>query len=159
MLPLLFLLFIVVPIFEIWLILQVGHAIGPLPTIALLVADSVIGAWLMRSQGRIVWRRFNEALAAGRVPAREVLDGALVIFGGALQLAPGFATDVLGLLLVLPPSRAVVRRILVRRLTPPGARRIAWAVRRSGTAPPSGPTARPGDVEGTATEVDPPALP
>jgi UPF0716 protein FxsA len=158
-LPLLFLLFIAVPILEIWVILQVGEAIGVLPTIALLIADSVIGAWLMRSQGRIVWRRFNEALAAGRVPAREVLDGTLVIFGGALQLAPGFVTDALGLFLVLPPTRAIVRRILVRRLTPPGARRIAWAVRRTGTAPPPRTPRGPGDVEGTATEVDPPALP
>jgi UPF0716 protein FxsA len=156
-LPLLFLLFLAVPILEIWVIIQVGQAIGALPTIALLVADSIFGAWLMRSQGRIVWRRFNEALAAGRVPAREVLDGALVIFGGALQLAPGFVTDVFGLLLVLPPTRAIVRRILVRRFTPPGARRIAWAVRRAGAAPRTG--AQPGDVEGTATEVDPPALP
>ena len=158
-LPLLFLLFICVPILEIWVILQVGEAIGVLPTIGLLILDSIIGAWLMRSQGRIVWRRFNEALAAGRVPAREVLDGALVMFGGALQLAPGFVTDALGLFLVVPPTRAIVRRILVRRLTPPGARRIAWAVRRSGTAPRRG--SRPGDVEGTATEIvdDPPALP
>ena len=157
MLPLLFLLFIIVPIVEIWVIIQVGQAIGALPTIGLLIADSIIGAWLMRSQGRIVWRRFNDALAAGRVPAREVLDGALVIFGGAFQLAPGFVTDILGLFLVLPPTRAIARRIIVRRFTPPGARRVAWAVRRTGTAP--RPTARPGDVEGTATEVDPPALP
>jgi UPF0716 protein FxsA len=158
-LPLLFLLFIIVPIVEIWVIIQVGQAIGALPTIGLLIADSIIGAWLMRSQGRIVWRRFNEALAAGRVPAREVLDGALVIIGGAFQLAPGFVTDVLGLFLVLPPTRAIARRSLVRRFTPPGARRVAWAVRRAGAAPRS--TARPGDVDGTATEVevDPPALP
>ena len=159
-LPLLFLLFICVPIVEIWVIIQVGEAIGVLPTIGLLILDSIIGAWLMRSQGRIVWRRFNEALASGRVPAREVLDGTLVIFGGALQLAPGFVTDAFVLFLVLPPTRAIVRGILVRRLTPPGARRVAWAVRRAGAAPRRG-GPRPGDVEGTATEVevDPPALP
>jgi len=156
---LLFVLFICVPILEIWVIIQVGEAIGVLPTIGLLILDSIIGAWLMRSQGRIVWRRFNEALAAGRVPAREVLDGTLVIFGGALQLAPGFVTDALGLFLVVPPTRAIVRRLLVRRLTPPGARRVAWAVRRAGAAPTS--RSRPGDVEGTATEIadDPPLLP
>src|SRR3954471_6466181 len=155
-LPLLFVLFILVPIVEIWVIIQVGEAIGVLPTIGLLILDSIIGAWLMRSQGRIVWRRFNEALASGRVPAREVLDGTLVIFGGALQLAPGFVTDAFGLFLVLPPTRAIVRRILVRRLTPPGARRVPWAVRRARAAPPPCGGARPGDVEGTATEVDPP---
>jgi UPF0716 protein FxsA len=158
-LPLLFLLFIGVPILEIWVILQVGEAIGVLPTIGLLIADSIIGAALMRSQGRIVWRRFNEALAAGRVPAREVLDGTLVIFGGALQLAPGFVTDGVGLLLVLPPTRAVIRRMIVRRLARPGARRVAWAVRRGGTAPPPRAATHTGDVEGTATEVDPPLLP
>src|SRR4051794_41929777 len=103
----------------------------------------------MRSQGRIVWRRFNETLAEGRVPAREVLDGTLVIFGGALQLAPGFVTDALGLFLVVPPTRAIVRRILVRRLTPPGARRVAWAVRRAGAPPPPG-GAPPGAGRGGA---------
>src|SRR3954452_9035435 len=113
----LFLLFVLMPILEIYVIIQVGEAIGVLPTIALLIIDSVIGAWLMRSQGRIVWRRFTEAIEAGRPPAREVLDGALVIVGGALQLAPGFVTDAFGLLLVIPPTRAVWRRIIVRTLT------------------------------------------
>src|SRR3954447_17986213 len=154
-LPLLFLLFICVPILEIWVIIQVGEAIGALPTIALLIVDSLVGAALMRSQGRIVWRRFNEALAAGRVPAREVFDGALVVFGGALQLAPGFVTDVFGLILVVPPTRAVVRRLIVRRVTRHGAVRMAaWGV-RSARRPPMGSD----DVEGTATEVDPPLLP
>ena len=86
------LLFIVVPIIELFVIIQVGEAIGVLPTIALLVADSILGAMLMRSQGRVAWRRFNAALAEGRIPHREVLDGALVIFGGALLLTPGFIT-------------------------------------------------------------------
>ncbi len=161
MLPLLFLLFVGVPILELWVILQVGDAIGVLPTIGLLIADSIIGAALMRSQGRAVWRRFTEALNAGRVPAREVLDGALVVFGGALQLAPGFVTDGLGLFLVLPPTRAIVRRVLVRRLTRSGPIGLAWsagnAARRSRTRPQ--PPPRGADVEGTATEVDPPALP
>src|SRR4051812_14164711 len=112
--PLLILLFIVVPIAELYVIIQVGQAIGALWTIALLIADSVLGSLLMRSQGRAAWRRFNEAVGAGRPPAREVLDGALVIFGGALLLTPGFLTDILGLLLLLPPSRAVIRRMLVR---------------------------------------------
>src|ERR687890_2150361 len=112
---LLVLLFIVVPIVELYVIIQVGEAIGVLPTIALLIADSVLGSLLMRAQGRAAWRRFNGALAQGRVPHREVLDGVLVIFGGALLLTPGFVTDILGVLLLLPPTRAVVRRLLVRR--------------------------------------------
>jgi UPF0716 protein FxsA len=96
MLPLLLLLFIVVPIVELYVIIQVGEQIGALPTIAILVADSILGSMLLRTQSRGVWRRFNDTLAAGRPPAREVLDGVLVIFGGALLLTPGFITDVFG---------------------------------------------------------------
>ena len=108
-------LFIVVPIVELYVIWEIGSAIGILPTIALLILDSILGAALMRSQGRATWRRFNRALAEGRVPGREVMDGALVIFGGALLLTPGFLSDILGLILLLPPTRALVRTMLVRR--------------------------------------------
>jgi UPF0716 protein FxsA len=139
------LLFIVVPIAELAVIIQVGQAIGVWWTIALLIADSILGSALMRSQGRAAWRRFGEATQAGRVPAREVLDGALVVFGGALLLTPGFITDILGLILLIPPTRAVVRGILVRRL----AHRMVVSV--------SGPQVRrrrDDDVEGTAVDVD-----
>src|SRR3954454_24047811 len=95
---LLVLLFIVVPIVELFVIIQVGEAIGVLPTIALLVVDSILGSVLMKAQGRAAWRRFNAALAEGRIPHREVLDGALVIFGGALLLTPGFVSDIFGIL-------------------------------------------------------------
>ena len=78
--------------------------------------DSLIGSLLLRSQGRTVWRRFNETLSAGRMPHREVMDGVLVIFGGAFLITPGFLTDIVGLVLLIPPSRAVVRRFVVRRL-------------------------------------------
>jgi UPF0716 protein FxsA len=136
------LLFIAVPIAELAVIIQVGQAIGIWWTIALLIADSVLGSMLMRMQGRAAWRRFNEAVQAGRVPTREVLDGALVIFGGALLLTPGFLTDVLGLILLLPPTRALVRRVLARRLT----HRMVASASRSRT--------RHYDVEGTAVDVD-----
>ena len=106
---LLVLLFIVVPIAEIYVIIQVGQAIGPWWTIALLIADSILGSMLMRSQGRAAWRRFNAALAEGRPPAREVLDGVLVIFGGAFLLTPGFISDVFGLIFLIPPTRALAR--------------------------------------------------
>src|SRR4051794_3206438 len=115
MLPLLLILFIVVPIAELAVIIQVGQWIGVWWTIALLIADAVLGTMLARSQGRAAWRRFNLALQSGRVPARETLDGALVLFGGALLLAPGFITDAFGILLLLPPTRAVIRAVLVRR--------------------------------------------
>src|SRR3954451_6593923 len=116
--PLLVVLFVVVPLVEIYVIIQVGQAIGPWWTIALLIVDSILGSVLMRSQGRAAWRRFQVALAEGRPPAREVIDGALVIFGGALLLTPGFVTDILGLVLLLPPTRALVRRAVIARFLP-----------------------------------------
>jgi UPF0716 protein FxsA len=112
---------------------------------------------LARSQGRATWRRFNAALQAGRPPAREVLDGALVILGGALLLTPGFITDVLGLALLLPPTRALFRAILVRRFMD---RMIASMSGPRGRG--MGGHARPGyDVEGTAVEPNgsPPRAP
>jgi UPF0716 protein FxsA len=142
-------LFVIVPLVELYVIIQVGQAIGALPTIAILLADSILGAMLWRSQGRAAWRRFNAAIAEARVPGREVLDGVLVVFGGALLLTPGFVTDVLGVLLLLPPTRALMRRVLERRVA--GRLRVAGPPRRS--RPPSG-----WDVDGTATDVDPPTL-
>jgi UPF0716 protein FxsA len=139
---LLVLLFIVVPLVELYVIIQVGQAIGVWWTLALLVADSVAGSLLMRSQGRAALRRFQAALAEGRVPSREILDGILVVFGGAFLLTPGFVTDVLGAILLVPPTRALVRRVLVRRFVP------RMVVRRAGTWPPA-------DVEGTAVDVEP----
>jgi UPF0716 protein FxsA len=112
----LLLLFIVVPIVEIYVIIQVGQAIGALWTILLLIADSLVGARLLRWQGRTAWRRFQEALAAGRMPHREILDGVMVVVGGTLLLTPGFITDVAGLLLLVPPTRAFLRRMIVRSL-------------------------------------------
>jgi len=159
--PLLILLFIVVPIAEIYVIIQVGQAIGALWTIALLIADSILGSMLMRSQGRQAWRRFNAAIASGRPPAREAFDGALVIFGGAFLLAPGFITDVLGLSLLLPPSRALVRRFIVRAVLgrTPAGRMAMFATRRARGGRDT--TAPPRDVDGTAQEIrsEPPQLP
>jgi UPF0716 protein FxsA len=140
------LLFIVVPIAELAVIIQVGQEIGVLWTVAILIADSILGSVLMRSQGRASWRRFNETMGAGRVPAREVLDGALVIFGGALLLTPGFITDILGLILLIPPTRAVVRAVLVRRL----AHRMVASVTQPRTRPRT-----EYDVEGSAVDLDP----
>src|SRR5256885_13669362 len=90
---LLVLIFIVLPIAELYVIIKVGEAIGVLPTIALLILDSFLGAALLRSQGRAAWRRLNQALAEGRVPTREVFDGAMVILGGAVLLPPRSLTD------------------------------------------------------------------
>jgi UPF0716 protein FxsA len=160
---LLVLLFIVLPIAELYVIIQVGEAIGVGPTIALLLVDGFLGAALARSQGRAAWRRFNEAIAAGRPPAKEVFDGAAIIFGGTLLLAPGFITDFLGISLLLPPTRALLRRFVVR-----GARRVGPARplfflydrRPPGSAGPGPVPPAPGpsrrrdyDVEGSAREI------
>lgn len=150
---LLFLLFIVVPLAELYVILQVAELLGggvqgALLTVALLALDSVLGALLLRSQGRAVWRRFNRALSEGRMPHREVVDGVLVIVGGALLLTPGFLSDILGALLLIPPTRAGIRRLLVRRL---GSRLTV------GGAPGGAPRPRRDfDVEGSASEYQPP---
>jgi UPF0716 protein FxsA len=141
-------LFIAVPIAELAVIIQVGQAIGVWWTIAILVADSVLGSVLMRSQGRAAWRRFNAALREGRAPAREVADGVLIIFGGALLLTPGFLTDIFGLLFLLPPTRAVIRRLFLRQ----AMRRIT--VTMAGPRMPRNGSGREDDVEGTAVDVD-----
>ncbi len=146
--PLLFLLFIVVPIAELYVIIQVGQAIGILPTVAILLLDSVVGTWLLRQQGRIAWRRFNGALQAGKPPAQETIDGGLILMGGAFLLTPGFLSDVLGLVLLLPPTRAVVRRVLARRFL--GRMVVGMANSRPRAA------ARPDrtyDIDGTAHDV------
>ncbi len=153
LLPLL-ILFVLVPIAELAIIIQVGQAVGVWWTIAILIADSVLGSLLMRSQGRATWRRFDDALRSGRVPAAEVLDGGLVIFGGACLLTPGFITDLFGLLLLLPPTRAVVRRLLVRRFA---LRMVAGASAHGMRPPPAGGNGY--DVEGTAHDVPTAPLP
>jgi UPF0716 protein FxsA len=147
--PLLLLLviFIVVPLAELYVILKVADAIGAPLTILILAVDSIVGSLLLKSQGRVVWRRFNETMAAGRMPHREVIDGVMVIFGGAFLITPGFITDVFGLLLLLPPTRHVIRRLLVRAL----GGRVAIGVAGAASRRRSRSTF---DVEGTATEVD-----
>ncbi|HEX2125972.1 MAG TPA: FxsA family protein [Thermoleophilaceae bacterium] len=157
-LAVLLVVFIVVPLLELYVILQVGDAIGVLPTLALLVADSLLGSYLLKSQGRQVWRRFNEATAAGRIPHSEIIDGVLIIFGGAFLITPGFLTDIVGLLFLLPPTRAAFRRT-VRRGIERGTvwGRVGGAAVRAGQARRETRTQNgvPGDyVEGTAHEVD-----
>jgi UPF0716 protein FxsA len=153
-------LFILLPIAELYVIIKIGGAIGIAPTLALLVIDGFVGAALARSQGRAAWERFNRALAEGRVPARETFDGAMIILGGALLLTPGFITDVAGLCLLIPPTRALLRagvsRLARRRIS------FAWTV----ASPPPRPTGPPPgsrggvrrtyDYEGSAREVGDP---
>lgn len=154
-------IFIVVPVVEIAVIIEVGHLIGPLPTVGLLLASAVVGTWLLHREGRRAWRAFRDALGQARIPTREVADGALVIFGAALMVAPGFLTDVTGMLCLLPPTRSALRRILLsaamRRLLIRAAgdrvvrSRVVTSRRarggRPGPPPASGATVIDGEVE------------
>ena len=132
--------FIGVPLLEIYVLIQVGQVIGPWWTILLLIVASVLGTWLIRSEGGRAWRALTEALQTGRMPARELADGALILIGGTLMLTPGFVTDAVGVLLILPFTRPIARRLLSGVV----ARRLL------GSGPVSGPghTDRPGPTGG-----------
>src|SRR5262245_38665499 len=161
---LLVLIFIVVPIAELYVIIQVGEAIGLVPTLVLLLLDALLGSLLLRHQGRAAWIRFNRALAEGRVPHKEVFDGVLVIMGGALLLTPGFLTDIVGLIFLIPPTRALIRafsaRFVRRRMALGGT---IWSVgagrRADGPRPaadgPSGTRRRPGPQDPFSWEEPP----
>ncbi|MEV7009119.1 FxsA family protein [Streptosporangium sp. NPDC051022] len=107
---LLFLIFLAVPVLEIWVLFQVGQVIGGWPTVLLLLAGALVGAWIVRREGRRIWRSLQTALDSGRMPDRELADGAMILAGGTLLLVPGFVTDVLALLCLLPFTRPLVRR-------------------------------------------------
>ena len=142
-------LFIVIPIVELWVIIEIGSLIGVWPTIALLIADALLGSLLLRHQGRGAWRRFNEALAQRRFPGREVADGLLIAIGGTLLLTPGFVTDIFGLILLVPPTRAIVRRLMRGYV---GRRFVIVGAPGSAGAPP--PSQRAYDYDATAEEVE-----
>jgi len=128
MVPILVVAFILVPLAELAVLIAVGDWIGLVPTLILLLVVSVAGAWLAKREGVAAWRRLQVALAQGRMPTVEVTDGALILLAGALLLTPGFLSDVVGILLLLPPTRAVARRLLPRlaerRLRRRGIRRV-----------------------------------
>lgn len=113
--------FIVVPLVEIWTIIQVGQVVGPWWTILLLLASGVVGSWLVRREGGRAWGALQQALREGRMPHREIADGVLILIGGTLMITPGFLSDVLGVLMILPVTRPVGRALLAgfisRRLT------------------------------------------
>ena len=138
------LLFVVVPVVEIYLLIQVGQAIGAWWTILLLVAAGFAGSFLVKHEGSRAWRALQQALAERRMPAKELADGALLLVGGTLMLAPGFVTDAVGVLLILPFTRPVARRMLTGVV----ARRLLGPA--SGTAP--GRTQRPGPTDGPVVQ-------
>jgi UPF0716 protein FxsA len=109
---LLVLLMVAVPILEVWLLIQVGQAIGAWWTVLILVGEALLGGLLVRHQGSRSWRALNGAMTTGRVPTVELADAALVLVGAVLLMLPGFATDVIGLIFLLPFTRPLARRLL-----------------------------------------------
>ncbi|MFL6027195.1 MAG: FxsA family protein [Friedmanniella sp.] len=130
-LPLAVLLVLVValPIFEVWLLIQVGDQIGVWPTVGILVLEAVLGAFLMRREGSRAWRALTAAFETGRVPTGELANAALVLVGGLLLMLPGFATDIIGFLFLLPMTRPLARKLVAffvaRRISRLGLARAA----------------------------------
>jgi UPF0716 protein FxsA len=140
------LLFVVVPVVEIYFLIQVGQVIGAWWTILLLVADGILGSVLVKREGGRAWRALQQALREHRMPARELADGALILVGGTLLLTPGFLSDVVGLFCILPVTRPAARglltRFIARRLVVvgvpgahPSASQAAGASGRTGRRP------------------------
>jgi UPF0716 protein FxsA len=154
-----FVLLVLWPLAELFVIVKISEAVGFLWMLLLLIISWPVGSRVIRHQGRAAMRRLREALAAGRAPTNEVLDGALVLIGGLLLLVPGFITDAIGLLLLLPPTRALARRGVARNPHAAWLNRaatfVSWGARgtRGGGGGP-----RSYDAESTAADIDEPQL-
>lgn len=142
------LLLICWPLLELFVAFEVSQLIGVTWTVLLILFSVPLGMWAVRSQGRAVWRRLADGIATGRPPGRDVLDGALVLIGGVLFILPGFISDVFGALLLLPPSRAGVRGLLVRNFQGRFVKQMAGFTTGGSSY----------DVESTATDVEQPRL-
>ncbi len=147
----LFLLFAAIPIIEIALFIQVGGVIGLWPTLAIVVGTAILGSWMIRTQGAMAMARLRESLATAQDPTEPLAHGAMILVAGVLLLTPGFFTDTLGFLLLLPPVRTAAFRYLRSRMN----------VQTFGTPPGSGPGPRPpfrdadGIIDGEFEEIDP----
>lgn len=139
--------FVLVPLVEIWGILQVGQLVGPWWTILLLILDSFVGAWLIKREGAKAWQALREALQGGRMPAKELADAALILIGGTLMLSPGFVLDIAGIVLILPFTRPVARRLLT-----------SVVERRLVVVPSFGPGFGPGDARRPGPEPEGPVV-
>ena len=145
--PLILLLFIIVPIVEIAVLLKIGAAIGWLQTLLIVILTAVIGTWMLRQQGLATALAVRQRLQSGQMPANEILEGVLLLVGGALLLTPGFVTDVFGFCCLLPPTRRVLVRYLVKRVSIQGSGVSARSGPFSGTnRPNSSQTAANGSV-------------
>jgi UPF0716 protein FxsA len=151
--PILAFLFIAVPLLEIFLFIQVGGWIGAWPTIGLVVLTAIAGAFLLRWQGLATLFRARQSLDRGQLPARELLEGVFLVFGGALLLTPGFFTDAIGFACLIPPARRAMADWLL-------SKGVLIMHRPHGGPPPGGPGqpgARPGGgrtLEGEYTKDD-----
>jgi UPF0716 protein FxsA len=140
--------FVVVPIVEIYVLIQVGQVIGAWWAVLLLIADSVVGAWLVRREGSRAWSALRSALESGRMPGTELANGALILVGGTLMLTPGFVTDAFGILLILPFTRPVFRRLLAGVVT----RRLVVLSTRPGQTTRPGPRSQGTVVQGEVVD-------
>ena len=155
-------LLVALPIFEVWLLIQVGQQLGIWPTVLILVLEAVLGVWLMRHEGSRAWKALTDAFETGKVPSGELADAALILVGGVLLMLPGFVTDVFGFVFLLPWTRPVARKLIAffaaRRMSRMG---IPVALARmdrdnlikgetvgpSSAPPPDGPTIIAGEIE------------
>ncbi|MGR8935531.1 MAG: FxsA family protein [Gammaproteobacteria bacterium] len=140
----LLLLFLAVPFVEIYILLQVGALLGALPTIFLVVLTAVLGAWLLRKQGFATWRRFQDSMARGEIPAYEIIEGPILLVGGALLLTPGFFTDILGFICLIPAMRRKIAAAIIEK----------YLFVQSGTFGQEGPASRPHVIEGEFKKED-----
>jgi UPF0716 protein FxsA len=148
------LVLIAVPVVEVFVFIEVGHAIGWLLAVVLLLGTSVLGARLLRIQGRSAIERVSLAVSEHRAPARAAIDGALGFLGGVLLVVPGFVTDALGVLLMFPPTRTLTRRWISRHY----AGRVMSLIATTGRFASRERSARPADVQSTAVDDDPDQL-
>ena len=155
-------LLVATPIVEVWLLIDVGRHIGLWPTVLILVAEALIGAWLMRREGSRAWKGLNEALIAGKIPTGHLADAALILVGGVLLMLPGFITDVFGFLFLLPWTRPMARKLIAffvaRRMNRMGAAVMRARVDRSNliegeTVDPAPNPARPDDPTVISGEI------
>jgi len=138
-----FIAFLIIPFVEIYLLLQIGGIVGVFPTIALVVLTAIIGAGLLRQQGLATWQRFQDNLAKGTLPAYEMVEGPILLVGGALLLTPGFFTDVIGFACLIPPMRKKIAQYIIEK-------RLVQA----GVPPHQQPKSQPDVIEGEFRKED-----
>lgn len=146
MLGRLLLLFLLTPVVEFYLFIQVDQLIGFGPTIGLIILTGIAGSYLARREGLNTWQRLNERLNAGDLPGKELVDGMIILVAGALLVTPGVLTDVVGFLGLLPPTRALIRKVLMRRFKSKmeqGSMQVQFGFFGGGAPGPNGTTGGP----------------